>query len=199
MSSFLDPFIPRPDVREWHEITIQAPAPMVFEAACKFDLHSIWMVRAIFWLRAKILGAKAEATRRPSGFIAEMLHIGWRRLNEEPNHVFIAGAVCRPWQADVLFSPVPAGEFATFTEPDRVKITWTLETEPLGPALTRFATETRAVATDEGARTKFRRYWRKFGVGAVLIRWLVLRALRRDVERRWHAVGVSWSHNKQSS
>jgi hypothetical protein len=99
-----------------------------------------------------------------------MLHLGWGRLAEEPNHFFIAGAACQPWQADVVSSPIPAGQFAAFDEPGRVKIASTLETEALGPVLTRLATETRAVATDGEGRIKFRRYWRKFGIGAMLIR-----------------------------
>jgi hypothetical protein len=151
------------------KLTIRAPVEIVFDTVYKFDLQSIWTVRAIFWLRAKLLGAKVQ-TRGARQFIAEMLHLGWGRLAEEPNHFFIAGAACQPWQADVVFSPIPAGQFAAFDEPGRVKIASTLETEALGPVLTRLATETRAVATDGEGRIKFRRYWRKFGIGAMLIR-----------------------------
>lgn len=198
MSSLLDAFIPRPDIRERHEITIPAPTPIVFEAACSFDLQSIWMIRAIFWLRAKMLGAKNQATVRPEGLVAEMLHMGWGRLAEEPNHFFIAGAACQPWQADVIFSSIPPEQFASFAEPDQVKIAWTLETESLGLALTRFSTETRAVATDDAARAKFQRYWRKFGIGAILIRRLILNALYRQVERRWRKIRMSQGDKKQS-
>jgi hypothetical protein len=35
------------------------------------------------------------------------------------------------------------------------------------------------------ARGKFRRYWRKFGIGVAAIRRLMLPALRREAERRW--------------
>ena len=42
----------------------------------------------------------------------------------------------------------------------------------------------RAVATDGTAQRKFLRYWRWAGVGMVLIRWLLLPALRREAERR---------------
>jgi hypothetical protein len=66
-----------------------------------------------------------------------------------------------------------------------VKIAWTLEAESLGPALSRFATETRVAATDEQARIKFRRYWRVFGIGIVMIRRLLLPVLRREAEREW--------------
>lgn len=177
----LDPFIPRPDVRERREIVIDAPAVAVFEAACNFDIQSLALVRAIFWLRAKVLGAKI--VQRPSrGLIADMLSIGWEQLAEEPGRYFVGGAACRPWNADVTFQPVPAGEFALFAEPDAVKIAWTLEAAPIGPTRTRLSTETRVVATDNAARAKFRWYWRKFGIGIVLIRIVLLRAVRCKME-----------------
>jgi hypothetical protein len=94
---------------------------------------------------------------------------------------------CQPWQADVVFSPIAPEQFATYAEPDRVKIASTLEAEALGPALTRFATETRVVATDEQVRTKFRRYWHIFGIGIVMIRRFLLPALRRQAERQWRS------------
>jgi hypothetical protein len=65
---------------------------------------------------------------------------------------------------------------------------WTLESEPLGPERARLATETRAEPTDLASRRKFRRYWRKAGMGIVLIRWLGLPAMRREAERRWREV-----------
>jgi hypothetical protein len=54
--------------------------------------------------------------------------------------------------ANVGFVAIPAERFAAYAEPDQVKIAWTLEAEALGPARTRFAHETRVVATDAGAR-----------------------------------------------
>jgi hypothetical protein len=153
------------------------------ETARDFDIQSLAVVRAIFWLRAKFLGARMEA-RRAQGLIADMLALGWERLAEEPGRYFIAGAVCQPWKPDVVFTPIPPGGFASFSEPDRVRIAWTVEAEPLGPALTRLATETRVVATDDAARAKFRWYWRKFAIGIVLIRVLLLRAVRREAEAK---------------
>jgi len=44
-------------------------------------------------------------------------------------------------------------------------------------------------ATDDAARKKFRRYWRTFGAGIVLIRWLLLPALCREAELHWRAPG----------
>jgi len=191
MSTVLDRFVPYPDEGKRHEITIRAPAGLVLDVARNFDMQSILMIHAIFWLRAKILGARMPAARRPTGLVSEMLALGWGCLADEPGHFFVAGAACQPWQADVIFSPIAPEQFATYAEPDRVKIAWTLEAEALGPALTRFATETRVVATDEQARTKCRRYWCIFGIGIVMIRRRLLPALRCQAEQQWRSVHPS--------
>jgi hypothetical protein len=191
MAAVLDRFMPCPDERTRHEITIWAPAGLVLHVARTFDLQSILLIRALFWLRAKILGARTPAARQPTGLVADMLALGWGCLADEPGHCFVAGAACQPWQADVVFTPLAPEQFATYAEPARVKIAWTLEAEALGPALTRFATETRVVATDDQARTTFRRYWRLFGIGIVMIRRLLLPALRRQAERQWRSAHPS--------
>jgi hypothetical protein len=180
----LDRFIPQPDIRKRHQISIRAPAAFVIHWARELDIQSIPLVRAIFSLRTRLLGAKV-VPRRPAGLVDEMLSLGWGRLAEDPERYFVAGAVCQPWQANVTFRAIDPEQFASFAEPGLVKIAWTLEAEPLGPSVTRFATETRVVATDESARVSFRRYWWAFGTGIVLIRWLLLGAIRRQAEQRW--------------
>jgi hypothetical protein len=181
----LDPYLARPDAGGRHEITIDAPPSLVLEVARDFDMESIALVRAIIRLRAWVLGARASPARRRGGLVAETLAMGWGRLEDVPGRYYIAGAACQPWKGDVVFRPIAPDRFAAYAEPDRVKIAWTLEAEPLDSGRTRFATETRAAATDDVARAKFRRYWRTFGIGILVIRWLVLPALRREAERRW--------------
>ena len=61
------------------------------------------------------------------------------------------------------------------------------EAGPLGPNTSRFASETRALATDSTARQKFRRYWSFARFGIVAIRWLLLPGVRREAERRWRS------------
>jgi hypothetical protein len=181
----IDRFMPQADATERHETLVRAPADVVFDVAQTFDLQSIPLVRAIFWLRARILGgAEMPAHLFEKGLVAETQALGWRILAERPGRELVAGSVTQPWKGDVIFTPVEPDRFATYSEPDMVKIVWTLEADPLGPALSRFRTETRVLATDEAARTKFGRYWRWAGLGIVGIRWLLLPALRREAERR---------------
>jgi hypothetical protein len=135
---------------------VHAPAPIVFDVARHFNLQSVPLIRTIFGLRARILGA-GSAWDQNSLTPDDLLRMGWATLAEEPGHLFIAGAACQPWQADVVFTPIGPERFRLYVEPNRVKVAWTLEAQSLGSELTRLATETRAVGTDAVARSRFRR------------------------------------------
>jgi hypothetical protein len=183
----LDAFIPAPDVRERHEVPVRAPAALVFETAETFDMQSNGLVRTIFALRGRMLGAR-RVERPRQGLLAELQGLGWACLERREGALFVGGAACRPWLADVVFEPVPPERFASWAEPDHVKIAWTLEAQALAPARTRLSSETRAVATDAVARARFLRYWRWARFGIVTIRWLLLPGIRQQAEARWRAV-----------
>lgn len=187
MENPLDRFLPETDVRERHEITVHAPPAIAMEAARTLSFRSIPLVRAIFWLRGRILGARPDRPEWSRGFVEEALAAGWVALHEESGRCLVAGASCRPWIPDVVFTPIAPDRFLAYREPDRVKIAWMLQAEPLTGGETRFVTETRATATDAEAREKFLRYWRQFGAGIVLIRWLLLPAVRKEAERRYRS------------
>jgi hypothetical protein len=133
MSAVLDAFMPEPDVQKRQSILVRAPAGIVFDVARQFDMQSVPLVRAIFRLRARLLGARAvggPTILTPT----DLLRMGWGTLAERPGRFFIAGAACQPWQANVVFTPIEPDRFQTYAEPDRVKIAWTLEAEPRGPS-----------------------------------------------------------------
>ena len=185
MGSPLDPFIPIYDARERFQIQVQAPAPLVFDTSASFDIQSIPLVRAIFWLRGRFMRATAPASWQSGGFLRDAPGIGWGILREEPGRLFIAGAHCQPWLPDVVFVPLSPDDFLHCAVPGRVKIAWSLEVEPLEEARSRLITETRAAATDAEARRRFLRYWRWARFGIHPIRWLLLPAIRREAERRY--------------
>jgi hypothetical protein len=181
----LERFIPNPEVRERFETIVRAPPDLVIEVAVHFDLQSLKPVKAIFWLREKLMGASPPGPRKPQGILEETKSLGWGLLTLHQGRLVVCGATCQPWLSNVKFSAVPPDAFTAFAEPDQVKIAWSLEAEEIGTAVTRFAQETRAVATDERARRKFRRYWRWARFGIVAIRLLMMPAVRREAERRW--------------
>jgi hypothetical protein len=185
--ALLDRFIPAPDVRERFETIVHAPAARVMQVAAGFDMQSLPAVKAIFRLRELLLGAGPHEARAPQGIVEETRRLGWGVLAEEPGRYLICGARCQPWLAEVSFAAIEPEDFAGWSEPDHVKIAWTLETEEIAPNVTRFAQETRAVATDEQAKAKFRRYWRWARFGIVGIRLLLMPAVRRKAEGRFAA------------
>ncbi len=179
-------FIAAPDRRHRHTIRVHAPADLVFDVAEKFDIESLWVVHALFWLRAKVLRAKGPARPGPMRLGHEMTEIGWGLLARAPGRLLVMGAATQPWVADVKFTPMAPDRVRAFSDPGHVKIAWTLETESVAAESSLLSTETRVVATDDEARRKFKRYWRMFGAGIVLIRWLLLPAVRREAERRFN-------------
>jgi len=180
----LDRFMPTYDVVERQRVRVGAPAAVTFAAAREQDIHTP-IAQAIFKLRELILGAAADEGRPlPRGLLIQVLSLGWGVLAEVEDREVVVGAVTRPWEANVTFRPLPPDEFAAFSEPDYVKIVWTLRADPMGDTESIFRTETRAVATDAAARVKFRRYWSFFSPGISLIRWASLSPLKTDAERR---------------
>jgi len=185
--SLLDQFMPAYEVVERHRIRVAAPAEITFAAACDQDLMALPIVRAIFKTREAVLGAEPEHAAHPRGLLAMTKSIGWGVLAEVPGREVIMGAVTQPWNANVVFRPLPPQKFAAFAEPDYVKIVWTLRADALGPQHSLFRTETRVVTTDPAARAKFRWYWARFSPGIWLIRWLALGPARDEAERRARA------------
>ena len=112
----------------------------------------------------------------------EMRSLGWGCLAERPGELFVAGATCQPWLADVTFTLVVLERFRAFAEPGQVKIAWTIECRPEGPERTLLVSETRVVATDEASRARFLGYWRWARMGIIPIRWLLLPGIRKSAE-----------------
>jgi len=141
-------------------------------------------VRAIIKARELILGAKPDDRRRPRGLLAEVQSLGWGVLAEVPGREIVVGGVTKPWEANPTFRALPPDEFQGFSEDGFVKIVWTLRADPVGTAESIFRTETRVRTTDPAARAKFRRYWSFLSPGIILIRWVSLRPLKAEAERR---------------
>ena len=179
----LDRFMPTYEAVERHRRFVRAPAPVTLAAAIEMNLLESPIIRGIFKAREVILGATPDSRGR-AGLLADVLALGWGVLAERPGREIVVGAVTKPWEADVIFRAIAADDFATFAEPDYVKIVWTLRADPVGDSHAIFRTETRAMATDAAARRKFRLYWAAFSPGIWLIRRLSLGPLQRDAERR---------------
>jgi hypothetical protein len=182
--------MPAYEIVERHKVRVAAPVEITFSAARDMDILDSAVTRGIFKAREIILGGRSDEGVRPRGLLAQTKALGWSVLAEIPGREIVMGAVTQPWLADVVFQGLPAEEFIAFGEPGFVKITWTLRANPLGPGRSMFRTETRAIATDPSARSKFRWYWSKASPGIWLIRKLSLGPVRREAERRARQLGA---------
>ena len=181
--ALLDRFMPVYEVREEHHTFVNAPAATTLSAAQHVSLNDSALVRAIFRAREIVLRAQPDATGEPAAFVDFAQSIGWRVLANRPGREIVFGAVTQPWLPNVVFRGIEPAAFASFQEPDYVKIVWTLRAEPLGPSTSTFSTETRAVATNLSARNKFQRYWATYSAGIVLIRLGALSLVKSQAER----------------
>jgi hypothetical protein len=182
----LDRFIPNPEVDEYHQLEVDAPAPTTFAVAKAMDLQASPIVRGVFRLRAVPVRLRGQPSRRQRarGLLEETLALGFGVLAEVPDREIVVGTYTQPWHQQVTFHPLPPAAFAGFDEPGYVKIVWTLAAEPVGPERSRFVTRTRVVTTDHESRRRFRRYWAPMSAGIILIRYVSLPMVKREAERR---------------
>jgi hypothetical protein len=179
----LDRYMPVYDIVDRQRRRVAAPAHVTYRVAADIDLQGSALVRAIFKARTLMLGSRAAEAPLPAGLVAQAKAMGWGVLAEIPGYEIVMGAVTQPWNADVVFRALAPNEFADFNDPGYVKIVWTLRADPAGPHACVFRTETRAVATDATARSRFRWYWARFSAGIVVIRKVLLATLKADAER----------------
>jgi hypothetical protein len=183
----LDVFMPEYEVVERHHIRIAAPAEVAMAAAREQDLFRLPFVRTVFTMRDVVMRATPDERPQPRGLVAATQALGWGVLADVADQELVMGAVTEPWQPNPTFRALPPEMFAAFADPGFIKIVWTLRADVVDSEHTVFRTETRAVATDATARARFRRYWAFASPGIALIRWLSLRPLKRDAERRARA------------
>jgi hypothetical protein len=184
----LDRFMPVYDVVERQHIAVDAPAALTLDVARTLALDSIPVAHAIFRARELILGSEARRGELPPGLIDQVRALGWGVLAEQPGGEIVMGAVTRPWEPNPSFQAVAPQHFAQFDTPGLVKIAWTLRADRVTPCASIFRTETRAVATDERARARFRPYWACLSPGISLIRRATLKPIKRTAERRFEAI-----------
>ena len=181
----LDSFIPVYDVARRQHLRVVAPAQTTFSAACDINLQQSAIFRAIVRARALVLGSEPEKQKpHQLGLVEQAKAWGWGELAQDPGREIVFGAVTQPWARNPVFRALPFGEFAKFQEPGFVKIVWMLRVDRIDGGKSMVSTETRVATADPVSRAKFRRYWSWASPGMFLIRWVSLKAVRDEAERR---------------
>jgi hypothetical protein len=179
----IDRFLPKYDVVEHHETTVDSPPDRTYRAVKELDLARSPVVLAMLLVRGiPTLFTGAVKPKRRLG-LEEILDAGFVVLDEEPGRELVLGIVGKFWRLTSGVHRIDADEFAGFDAPGFAKAAWNfLVSERAGGSTV--VTETRVVCTDAESRRKFARYWRLVGPFSALIRRVVLRGLKRDAESR---------------
>jgi len=177
----LDDFLPVYDFREVHSTSCSAPPATVMRAARELTLRELPLLVVLMAIRS--LPALARGRRLPvRGTIVGAFVRGGFVILEDAREELVAGAAGRFWQVSGGLARIEAPQFCGFAEPGYAKAAFDLRVEPCN-GRTVLTTETRILATDEGARRNFGRYWRLIRPGSAAIRLAWLRAIRRRAER----------------
>ena len=179
----IDEFLPAYDVRSRHGTDVHASPKRTYEAVRELDMSGSLLIRTLFRLRevpARSLGRTAPYAAL--GLTLEgLLDAGFTLLGERAGEEIVLGVIGRFWRVAGDIQRVDPEAFRSFERPGYAKAVWNFRVVPRGD-VTRLLTETRVLCTDDASRRKFRLYWTVIGPFSGLIRWEILRSVKKRAE-----------------
>lgn len=179
----LDRQLPEFDVSKRHTIRIRASRGRVFEELHRYDFGRSISTRVLMALRGYGSRSRRAGVERGGTLPEALAHFGFTPLGEEPGRELVFGLVGRFWRLKGDLRTVPAADFVSFREPGFAKAAWNLLVEEPEPGVTRLSTETRVLCFGNAARRNFLLYWRVVEPFSGIIRWSLLRGVRRAAEK----------------
>ncbi|MEA2434138.1 MAG: hypothetical protein QOG54_1595 [Actinomycetota bacterium] len=178
----IDSYLPNYDVRSGHEIEVDAPALVTYQAARDLDIGRSVPVAVLFAIRTvpHLVTGKVRPSR--SLTLESMLEAGFVMLEENVPNEFVMGAVGKFWRPTSGIIRIAPDEFRSFDEPGFAKSAITFTVDELDDKRSLLATETRVACSDSAARRKFSLYWRAIGPFSGFIRHLMLNEVKRTAE-----------------
>jgi hypothetical protein len=180
----LDSVLPEFDVAKRHRISIRATRQRVFDAVVRYDFRESRVTQVLMALRGYGTRMRRANAQAPATLRESLARFGFTPLAEAPGEEIVFGLAGQFWRPSGGLRSLPAAEFATFHEPGFAKAAWNLLCRPTDdPTVTELSTETRVVCYGAIARRRFLLYWRVVERFSGLIRWSLLRGVKRDAER----------------
>jgi hypothetical protein len=190
----LDSVLPEFDVSKRHRISIRATQERVFDALVRYDFGESRVTQVLMALRgygARVRRANAQA---PATLSESLARFGFTLLAEAPGEEIVFGLVGQFWRPSGGLRTLTAVEFGEFHEPGFAKAAWNLRVTGSGLHMPHggsglhmphceLSTETRVLCSGDATRRKFLLYWRVVEPFSGLIRWSLLRGVKRAAER----------------
>ena len=190
----LDELMPVYDVVERHRILVRAAPEITFAAIKSFDLSDSLLIRALLGarslpavlsalLRSPRTAAAEFRARRAELRFADLERAGFHLIAERVPEELVIGVLGKFWTArGSLSCQVSAATFAAGPPNGFALAGWNFTVAPDGNGRSTLRTETRVWCAPD-VRARFRAYWFVIRLGSGLIRWEILRAIRREAER----------------
>ncbi len=154
----LEDFLRDHHFEELHRISCSAPPAAVMRSARELTPRELPLLVVLMAIRG--LPALARGRRlRVRGTIVDAFRRGGFVVLEDTPDELVLGTVGRFWQAAGGIRRIEPDRFRGFDEPGWAKVAFSFRVEQID-GVTVLQTETRVLATDEGARRRFGRYWR---------------------------------------
>jgi hypothetical protein len=153
---------------EYHEIEIAREADRVFEAIKQVDISQSRIIRILFRIRGLPQGMSNFYGFLENGFIL---------LEENENEEIIFGFLIG-WTGLAKMSP---DEFKQLQDRNYIKGVWNFKLTPVG-GKTSLSTETRVYCPTMLSRVRFSIYWFVISRFSGLIRIIMLRLIKKQVE-----------------
>jgi len=182
----IDSFAPKPDAVEVHSIVINASRATVYCELRTADLGQSIIIKSLLALRS-IPGYIARPSALPQNrqiTMQTLMDSGFGLLAEKQDEEIVLGITGRFWR--------PAGNVSPFNRPDFdrpvaagfARGVWNFSVSEPTPGHTLLTTETRVTCGDPASRRKFLAYWLVVRPFSGLIRLIMLKSVRKNVEGR---------------
>lgn len=181
----IDSFAPNADEFELHRIQIDASPEVVRRALWTTDLGGSLIIKALMGLRGLPEFILHGGRRPPTDVhvtLKALIKGGFGLLANELDEI-VLGVNGRFWRPTGNLFPFDRADFDEPIPAGQARGVWNFSIKPSGSG-TILATETRVTCGDPNSLKKFRRYWLVVRPFSGLIRLVMLRAVKREAERR---------------
>ena len=177
----IDSVAPNPDAVEVHTILINAPPDVVYRALWTADLGGplIKLLLGLRMLPGFVSRGCRSLPRNQEVTLQTLIDSQCGLLAEEPNHEVLFGVTGRFWRPTGNISTFDRASFDSPVPAGVARAVWSFTVAQSSDGHTNLSTETRVMCGDRGSRRKFRAYWLFVRPFSGLIRYLMLRAVRR--------------------
>ena len=180
----IDSFVPIPDAVEVHQLLINAPRKVVYQALWTTDFGGA-SVKLLLLLRLipEIFARRSCSWPRNRKItLHTLIDSDFGLLAENPPEELVLGVTGRFWRPTGNVSRFDRADFDRPVPTGFARAAWNFSLQPEPPDRTLLRTETRIICGDAASRRKFRAYWLLVRPFSGLIRLIMLRRIRSVAE-----------------